>query len=78
MKQIIFIISLLSLFSYLIAESYMCPPLYYICCKTNEISTCNCIPEGMTVDCQLIVSCDDKTKSPYMTVNGKTNRSQCV
>ena len=77
MKIILSLLILLSLVSYLLAGTSICPSFYYICCSSNYSDSCKCVSIGVEEKCKLKLSCKNPTKKPTYTQNGNSSKSTC-
>ena len=80
MKIILSLLILISLFSYLLAGTFSCPSFFYICCSSDSSNTCKCVPYSAETEteCKLKVKCNDVSKSPVYTEQGKNVKSTCI
>ena len=78
MKVILSLLILVSLFSYLLAGTFSCPSLNYICCSSDSYNTCKCVNIGVEEQCKTKVKCNDVSKSPVYTQNGKNVKATCL
>ena len=78
MKIILSLLSLLSLFSYLLAGTITCPSLEYICCSSSQSSdSCKCLNKAIKKKCQTTISCQLPRK-PILTIDENGLSTRCI
>ena len=78
MKKLLSLLILISLFSYLSAGIFSCPGYFYICCSSDSYNTCKCVNVDVETECKVKIKCNDVSKSPVYTQEGKNSKSTCI
>ncbi len=79
MKQILCLLILIGLFSFLHSEIMVCPLLKGICCTDfNSVNSCKCVDSKLP-ECRLYsVPCEDKSQKRIYTRTQSSLQTKCV
>ena len=77
MKIILSLLILIFLFSYLLAGTFSCPALNYICCSSDSHNSCKCLSLAVKPNCFLMVKCSLSAEKPVYTRDGSNMNSNC-